>query len=879
LIRLSLLISLLALAIPASAQATWTGMDRISSSEQGAKVPDIGVDQSGNAVIAYSHYDGSDTNGVDVPGKTTCCFRVEARRRTASGTLGAPIQISAPAKNATQPHVAVDANGNATFVWVVNNGINDIIQTRRLTSANVLSTIQTLSAAGQNSDEPQVALDGAGNAYYAWERFDGSNGDVCCFRTQIRKRTASSAALTVVQTVSAAGQTSFSPQIGVDTNGNATVVWVSNNGTKNVVNVVRRATAGGLSSVQAVSNTTINSQEPQLAVRPSNGDTYLIWIEKGTVDIVKGRVRAGTATGTLSAIDTLSSTTQYSEEAQVAMDPNGNVIATWERFDGTNPSATPPCCWRIESRTRTQAGALGTTEIHSTAGQNSFAPQVAYDANGNASLIWGRFDGTNPTAKCCFLIQTRRKASTGTLSTIQTLSLTGQNAKEPQVAADNAGAVFAWTRFDGKYDRIQARRRLSSGTLQGLQTVSTVGPDAFTGQVAVDPSGNGIFVWQAFDGAHTSIQARTATPAGALLSVIQQLSDSTQNAAQPQVAVDGSGNALFVWKRLDGSSGTTCCYRIEARRRAADGTLGPVELLSPAGQNADSPQLAMNASGNSVIAWTRSDGTNIRIEAVARDSAGVLSAVQQLSPAGRNASEPQDAIDANGNATFTWTRSDGTNNRIEEVTRKAAGTLTTVKQLSPVGQNASQPEVGVRASTGDAVFVWMRFDGTKNRIQTRAKQFSNDALSTVATLSVGGQNASQPEIAVDPNGIAIYSWTRFDGSSGTCCFKVQTVARSATGTLSSIKTLSPDGGNAGLGQVAVDGSGNAVYVWRFDGTDKRIQARTRSSAGTIGELVPISNATLDADLPQVSVNATGKAFAVWQRFDTKKSRIEGAVGP
>jgi hypothetical protein len=336
-----------------------------------------------------------------------------------------------------------------------------------------------------------------------------------------------------------------------------------------------------------------------------------------------------------------------------------------------------------------------------------------------------------------------------------------------------------------------------------------------------------------------------ATPTGAINSFVQQLSDSSQNASQPQVAVDGSGNALFVWKRLDGTS-ATCCYRIEARRRAADGTLGPVEVLS--GQNADNPQLAMNASGNSVIAWTRSDGTNIRVEAVARDSAGVLSAVQQLSPAGRDASQPQDAIDSLGNATFAWTRSDGTNTRIEETTRLANGTLRTVKPLSPVGQNASQPEVGVRASTGDAVFVWMRFDGTKNRIQTRAKTFANDALGTVATLSVGGQNASQPEIAVDPNGTAIYSWTRFDGTSLTCCFKIQTVARSATGTLSSIKTLSPDGGNAGLGQVAVDGSGNAVYVWRFDGTDKRIQARTRSSTGTIGTLEAISNATLDADL-------------------------------
>jgi Ca2+-binding RTX toxin-like protein len=1285
LIRTSLLLSLLALALPATAQATFQQLGRLSPSEQTGQAPQIGVDQNGNAVMVYAHFDGTDANN-------TCCFRIEARTRSSAGVLGPPTLISAVGKYATQPAIAVDPNGNAVFAWVVNNGLNDIIQTRRLSSTGSLSAIQTLSTAGQNASEPQVGIDSTGNAYYVWERLDGSNpGAGCCFRVQIRKRTPTGT-LNTVQTLSTAGQVAFSPQIGVDSAGDAVVTWAAFTGAHDDVQIIRRAASGSLSSIQTVS--TKESTQPQIAVRPSNGDAVVTWVEfDGQTDRIQGIARA--AAGTLSTVQTLSASGQYAEEPQVSVDTNGNAIFIWERLDTTTSAL-------IETRTRTQAGTLGTTEVHTATGQKALAPQIGFDSSGNAVFTWGRFDGTSTT--CCFLIQTRRRTSAGALSAIQNLSLAGQNGKEPQIAvAPNGDAVYTWSRFDGKYQRVQARQRLSAGTLAGLQTVSSVGPDGFTAQTAVAPNGSAVFTWMAFDGTHNLIQARTSTATGGL-SPVQTLSDTTQNASQPQVGVDSSGNAVFVWKRSDGTN-----TRIEARTRSSTGTLGTVQVLSAAGQNADVPQVAVDPNGNAVFTWTRSDGTNTRVEAVARSSGGTLSPVQVLSAAGQNATQPQVGIDSTGNAVFTWTRSDGTNTRIEAITRSSAGTFGGVQLISVAGQNASEPQVAVDP-IGDSVFTWKRSDGTNTRIETYAlpaggafgaaasqtadrssvapavvdpcagaplwpgatngndtvngtagddviftgdgndtihglggndtlcggngadildggagadymsggagtdtatystqtasvtasidgvandgtagegdnvqtdvenlnggtgadtltgsaadnslkggngadvlnglggvdtatyagrtsavtvdidnvaddgnasdgpvgardnvktdvenligtsgadtltgstgdntldggngadvlsglagtdtvtyasrtaavsvaidgvandgnssdgsvgardnvmtdvenltggtaadtltgssadntldggkgadilggltgidtvtyagrntgvivtidgvandgdasdgpagardnvltdvenltggrgadsltgstaansltgglgadtlrgsdgndELFANDRvtdtqldcgngtadivhvdqqdpasvgcetiLSPVQVLSEAGQNASQAQVAIDSNGNAVYAWTRFDGTTpGTCCFVVQDRARAAAGPLSAVQTLSaggsPPGANAGLPQLAVDSSGNAVIVWRFDGTDKRIQSRTRASDGTLGTLEPISNATLDADLPQVGVNATGKAFVVWQRHDGKKSRIEGAVGP
>jgi hypothetical protein len=56
--------------------------------------------------------------------------------------------------------------------------------------------------------------------------------------------------------------------------------------------------------------------------------------------------------------------------------------------------------------------------------------------------------------------------------------------------------------------------------------------------------------------------------------------------------------------------------------------------------------------------------------------------------------------------------------RIQTRTRSAAGLLNAPRTLSGGGQNAHDPQVAVAPSpTGKAVAVWSRSDGTNDRIQ------------------------------------------------------------------------------------------------------------------------------------------------------------------
>jgi hypothetical protein len=389
----------------------------------------------------------------------------------------------------------------------------------------------------------------------------------------------------------------------------------------------------------------------------------------------------------------------------------------------------------------------------SPTGQSADTPAVGVDANGDAVFTWARSDGTN------IRIQARARTAAGNLSAVQTLSAAGQNAGgAPQVAVDpNGNAVFTWVRFDGANTRIQARRRSAAGTLSAVQDLSAAGQDASDPQVAIDGSGNAVFTWVRFDGTSFRTQARARSTAG-VLSPVQDLSDPGHPASGPQVAINANGDAVFTWLRQD----DTNFFRAQGRARSSTGTFSAVQTLSGAGKEAAEPQVAVDTGGNAVFTWRRNDGANERIQARARTAAGTLKAVQDLSAAGQNAFGPQVGVDQDGDAVFAWSRSDGTNFRIQARERTAAGTLKPVQDLSDPGHDASNQQVAVD-SAGDAVFTWQRFDGSNNRVEARSRSAAG-SLRPFTVLSDPGQDGLFPQVAVDPGGDAVLTWLRFDGS-------------------------------------------------------------------------------------------------------------------
>jgi hypothetical protein len=396
-----------------------------------------------------------------------------------------------------------------------------------------------------------------------------------------------------------------------------------------------------------------------------------------------------------------------------------------------------------------------------------------------------------------------------------------QAANSAQVGVDAAGnATFVWRHWNGSHYVAQTRTRSASGVLSATQTLSSPDVDAETPQLAVDPAGNATFVWTRWNGVNRIVQTRTRSAAGAL-TAIQDLSvDNRYPDRMAQVAVDGNGNATFVWRESEGW--------IHARRRSANGTLGDVVLVTPS--KTDAPQLAVDSAGTVTFVWVNwyGYGTPYVIQTRTWTKAGVLTPVYGVSAQGQNPQGPQMAVAPAGDATFTWQRQLPDFYTVQTRTRSAAGTFSAFQALSAGGQHAGQQQVGVDAN-GNAVFAWRRSNGTNLIVQARARS-ADGTLSAIQDLSAAGQHAHAPQLAVDPDGDAAFTWQRWNGSN----FIVQARVRSAAGGLSTVQNLSGSGGNATGQQVAVDADGDATFVWeRYNGSAWVIQTRTRSPAGTL----------------------------------------------
>ena len=242
---------------------------------------------------------------------------------------------------------------------------------------------------------------------------------------------------------------------------------------------------------------------------------------------------------------------------------------------------------------------------------------------------------------------------------------------------------------------------------------------------------------------------------------------------------------------------------VRGRTLRADGVLVRRRL------QASYPVVArVDALNLTVFAWRAFDGVEHHVQARARTTTSAEPMRRKtVSVAGTNASAPRLGVDAAGNALIVWSASDGTNSRIRLRVRSAAGVWNDVEKLSVFGQDAVDPQIAVDAA-GNAVIVWTRFDGANNRVQIR-RRAADGTLSAVQTLSVAGFDASAPRVAVTATGDAVVTWVLDDGANS----RVQVRTRADAGVRTAIATLSSPGEDAFSARVAAEPGGNAIVVY------------------------------------------------------------------
>jgi PKD domain len=403
----------------------------------------------------------------------------------------------------------------------------------------------------------------------------------------------------------------------------------------------------------------------------------------------------------------------------------------------------------------------------SAPGRDAFNPAVAVDNAGDTVAVWERQDPLSSNLN----VQVATRDPGGSFSTPKDLS---KGSDDPDVAITPGGeAVVAWVHFDNPNSSIQVSTRPPGGSFSSPAVVATSQLGSFPQNlhVVVDAAGDAAVAWMEKDPAGSdpnqfSILA-SVRPAGGSFSTPEVVSPQPlvvgDNSSQPNLAIDAAGDVSVVWMYHDAAIPRN---EVQVAVRPAGGSFSAPQTLSDTSQNADSPAVAMDSAGDAIAVWAGSDGTNSIIRASVRPANGSFSMpADDLSEPGKNADSPQIAMTPGGEATAVWSGSDGVYSIIQAATSPSpGGGFSTAVPLSTTGQNAFDPEVAVNAA-GAATVVWKRSDGLNYIAQAATRMGPPDSYSVPIDLSATGQDVVSPEVSMDGEGDATAVWRRSNGTN------------------------------------------------------------------------------------------------------------------
>lgn len=450
-------------------------------------------------------------------------------------------------------------------------------------------------------------------------------------------------------------------------------------------------------------------------------------------------------------------------------------------------------------------------------------------------------------------------------------SVVGQNASSSQIAVDNnANAIIVYVYNGGPTNAIYASyftKSTMSFNSPLLISPMIAGQPAARPQIGVDSNGNGIAVWRRNDGTANAIESARydfSTQTWSSSVTLTNPSIAGLNANAPQIAVAPNGNAVAIWTFFDG---TVTGIQAAAYDVLTDTWTAPVDLITPPVmfQDADNPQVGVDAVGNAVAVWQYNDGVDVVVQSATYNfSTSTWTSPLSLFPgiAGRAASTPQIDVAPNGNAVAIWSISDGTVNNIQSAAYDASGNTWTAPSsfLNPSipGQNSFGQQIGVDA-VGNAIGIWVYNDGTTDVIETANYDFASDTWSprfNLTTPSIAFQPANGPDIAVTPDGNAVASWSYFDGTTNTVESANYHKSQNLWFGRFNVSRNTTPGNDASMAVIGVDPYGNAALSWTFfNGTANTIQLSVLNVTDSV-------LATVTADPIQVLANGTTSTITV-----------------
>ncbi len=843
----------------------WDGTTTIPNLENltGAALNPVGaINDNGRAVVAFVQASGT-TNNLYVNVYNGTAWQTAATAVDDIGTVN-----SNSIANTVVPSVAIDAQNNATVLWLQKAGkqtADSLYFSRYTASTSTWSTPNstTLENATTAVTAESIAFDGNGNGIAIWLQ-----GGTLFAKSYTQSTNAWSASMTLGTAASAAN-------LSMSANGNGLVTWVNSN------NVLARRYAAGAwtgAAAETIENAAGAASSPVGAINDAGQATVTFVQATGaTNDVYANRFTGGAWQTAATLIESNSNSVASTMTPRVAIDAQGNANAVWLQKNGAQTTDSV-----YSNRYNTDATPYYT--IPSGASWSAIASAV-YGSTAPASQLQSALGNPPLTAAWSSIAQTvygdsaaggplQTALGNPTLTVGLRLTVPSSLTYSPVSAPANSAALSTTDIQTTNYSLNAAALTNPGAGWVGptLPLESSTGP-ASNPLIQFDQNGNGIAVWiQQLPGDKIHLYARRYDKASNTWGPVVALDDPTLAAApaQARLYVDASGNAIVTWAQAPVITLSAPVNNIYARRYgAATNTWGTTELLETGTLNGQTPVASINASGQAVVVWAQSDGTRDNIWAN-RYTGTAWSEAVTIETNNNAASTPSVALDAAGNISVVWTQSDGTASSIY-LNRYDSSTNTWLGPTLPLESSAvaaSSPSIQFDGN-GNGFAAWLQ--GVHLNVRRFDKASNTWEPPVVLDNTVSNFNSVDGfNLYVDASGNAIVAWADTDSLIGLHTAYASRYSAATGAWVGTAEVLDTGIPRLEIPVAAINASGQAIVVsgQSLDGTIYHVVAHRYAGSAWSGaiNIDNISN-NIFTTTPSVALDAAGNASVVWQQSD------------
>lgn len=416
-----------------------------------------------------------------------------------------PVTLSGANVNASEPHSAIDANGNVVAVWIENNIVKS---SAKPVNGNWTSAV---TVSGSTASSVKLVSDSNGNATAVWLE----NGVVKAATKPFNSSWSSATALSA--------SNASTPALSVSSAGDVIAAWARGG------DIETSTKRFGMSwQTRTIINSTA-ATSPSIGIGGSGGNMRAVIVWQGTSSgnpVIFSSSKLISSSWSSAAV--ISDTAQYAAQPFVAVDSNANAIAVWYSYDlyGTNYSNVI-----VKTAARPVStgvwGAISNLSSPGIRNPATLSARVAFDKIGNAIALWNTsFDDET------FTLESAVKPLNGKWTPSVDLINSNLYAYSADLSATSYGDVLGiYLFYNGAALLIQSVETDINGYLNNFWSVPITlsqGVDNACPKIVATLAGNVIYaaaVWINYNGSNNSVVASTGSKTLVLppsnLSVVQ----------------------------------------------------------------------------------------------------------------------------------------------------------------------------------------------------------------------------------------------------------------------------------------------------------------------------------------------------------------------